>query len=60
MVSPDLKLYRWKASQRGMKTERQEAVMEGEPCLVWDKNAEELMKLTHLLEQHGYIESAEI
>ena len=43
-----------------MKTERQEAVMGGEPCLVWDKNAEELMKLTHLLEQHGYIESAEI
>ena len=31
LVSADLELYRWKASQRGMKTERKEAVMEGEP-----------------------------
>ena len=60
LVSADLELYRQKASQRGMKTERKEAVMEGEPCLVWDNHAEELKKLAHLLEQHGYIESAEI
>ncbi len=43
-----------------MKTERKEAVMEGEPCLVWDNHPEELRKLAHLLEQHGYIESADI
>ena len=60
LVSADLALYRQKASQRGMKTERKEAVMEGEPFLVWDNNAGELKKLAHLLEQHGYIESAEI
>ena len=34
LVSADLELYRQKAAQRGMKTERKEAVMEGEPCLV--------------------------
>ena len=60
LVSADLELYRQKAAQRGMKTERKEAVMEGEPCLVWDNHAEELKKLAHLLEQHGYIESADI
>ena len=60
LVSADLELYRQKAAQRGMKTERKEVVMEGEPCLVWDNNAEELKKLAHLLEQHGYIESADI
>ena len=60
LVSADLELYRQKAAQRGMKTERKEAVMEGEPCLVWDNHAEELRRLAHLLEQHGYIESAEI
>ncbi len=38
LVSADLELYRWKASQSGMKTERKEAVMEGEPCLVWDNH----------------------
>ena len=34
--------------------------MEGESCLVWDNHEEELKKLANLLEQHGYIESADI